>query len=77
MQSCCKETACKEKEDMTMCLFSWFRMVLNRYEYFKNYARAYEGKEEFMVQIPQARRVLQLMDAIRESACLGKSIDSE
>jgi len=46
-------------------------------DYFTNYVKASRGEEEFLVKIPQTRRVLRLMDAIRESARTGKSIDFE
>lgn len=46
-------------------------------DYFENYKRAYAGETEFMVKIPETRRVLQLMKAVRESARLGKSVDFE
>ena len=46
-------------------------------DYFTNYVKASKGEEEFLVKIPQTRRVLKLMDAIRESARTGKSIDFE
>ena len=45
--------------------------------YFENYIRAYHGEEEFLVQISQVRRVLRLMEAVRESVRTGKSIDFE
>ena len=45
--------------------------------YFENYLRAYRGEEEFLVKIPETRRVLRLMDAIRESGRTMKSIDFE
>ena len=45
--------------------------------YFENYVKAYRGEEEFLVQIPQVRRVLALMDAVRESARTGESIRFE
>ena len=45
--------------------------------YFENYVKAYHGEEEFLVQIPEVRRILKLMDAIRESGRTGKSIDFE
>lgn len=45
--------------------------------YFENYVKAYHGEEEFLVQIPEIRRVLKLMDAVRESGRTGKSIDFE
>ena len=46
-------------------------------DYFTNYLKALDGEEEFMIKIPQTRRVLALMDAIRESARIGKSVDFE
>ncbi len=45
--------------------------------YFENYIHAYHGQEEFLVKIPETRRVLALMDAVRESGRTGKSIDFE
>lgn len=45
--------------------------------YFQNYIRAYNGEEEFLVKITEARRVLALMEAIRESARTGHVIDFE
>lgn len=46
-------------------------------DYFENYKRAYHGEEEFLVKIPEIRRVLALMEAVRQSAKLGKSVDFE
>ncbi len=46
-------------------------------DYFKNYIRAYRGEEEFLVKIPEVRRVLALMEAIRKSAITRKSVDFE
>lgn len=45
--------------------------------YFEQFMKAYEGKEDFFVKIPEVRRVLRLMEAIRESARTKKSIDFE
>ena len=45
--------------------------------YFENYVRAYNGEEEFLVKIDETRRILRLMDAVRESGRTGKSIDFE
>lgn len=42
--------------------------------YFENYVRAYHGEEDFLVKIPEVRRILRLMDAVRESGRTGKSI---
>lgn len=46
-------------------------------DYFYNYVRAYHGEENFLVQISETRRVLALMEAVRESARSGKSVDFE
>lgn len=46
-------------------------------QYFENYIRAYHGEEEFLVKIPETRRVLALMEAVRESARTGDSIPFE
>lgn len=45
--------------------------------YFENYIRAYRGEEEFLVKIPEVRRVLALMEAIRESAKTGQAVQFE
>lgn len=42
--------------------------------YFENYRKAYFGEEEFLVRIPETRRVLALMEAVRESGRTGNSI---
>ncbi len=46
-------------------------------DYFINYQRAYDGQEDFLVKIPETRRVLALMEAARESARTGRSVDFE
>ena len=46
-------------------------------DYFKNYYKAYHGEEDFLVKIPETRRVLALMEAVRESARTGNSIHFE
>ncbi len=46
-------------------------------DYFKNYFKAVKGEEEFLVKIPEVRRVLAVMEACRESARTMKSIDFE
>lgn len=46
-------------------------------DYFRNYFNALEGKEEFLVKIPEVRRVLAVMEACRKSAETMKSIDFE
>lgn len=46
-------------------------------DYFTNYLNAQAGKEEFLVKIPETRRVLRFMDAVRESGRTGKSVDFE
>jgi predicted dehydrogenase len=45
--------------------------------YFENYVKAYNHEGEFLVKIDETRRVLRLMDAIRESGRTGKSISFE
>ena len=45
--------------------------------YFEHYIRYYHGEEEAFVKIPEVRRVLKLMDAVRESGRTGKSVDFE
>lgn len=45
--------------------------------YFENYVNAFNGEEDFLVEIPQTRRVLALMEAARESSRTGKSVDFE
>ncbi len=37
-------------------------------DFFVNYINAYYGKEELAIKLPQVRRVLCMMDAVRESA---------
>jgi len=48
---------------------------VNHKMYFENYLAALRGDEEFLVTIPQVRRVLKVMDAVRQSAASGKSVD--
>jgi predicted dehydrogenase len=45
--------------------------------FFDNFVKAMNDEEEFVVKIPEVRRVLALMEAIRESARIGKSVDFE
>lgn len=46
-------------------------------DYFKNYCKAAHGEEPFLVKIPETRRVLKLMDAVRESGRTGRTVDFE
>lgn len=46
-------------------------------DYFRNYIKAWHGEEDFLVKIPETRRVLALMEAARESARSGRSVDFE
>lgn len=46
-------------------------------DYFHNYIKAYNGEEEFLVKIPETRRVLSLMESVRQSAKTGRSVDFE
>lgn len=45
--------------------------------YFEQFIKAYHGEEEFFVKVPEVRRVLRLMEAVRESARTKKSVDFE
>lgn len=45
--------------------------------YYDNFIKAVNGEEDFVVTIPQVRRVLKLMDAVRKSAATHKSVDFE
>lgn len=45
--------------------------------FFDNFVKAMNEEEEFVIKIPEVRRVLSLMEAVRESAAKGKSIDFE
>lgn len=53
------------------------KVTTNHKDYFENYKNAYFGKEEFLVKIPETRRVLKLMEAVRESARSGRSVEFE
>nr|WP_024835233.1 Gfo/Idh/MocA family oxidoreductase [Clostridium sp. 12(A)] len=46
-------------------------------DYFLHFIRAYYQKEEIMIKPEQVRKVLCVMDAVRESARTGKSISFE
>ncbi len=46
-------------------------------DYFRNYLKAWKGEGEFLVKIPEIRRVLSLMEAVRESAKTGHTVDFE
>lgn len=46
-------------------------------DFFENYKKAYRGEEEFLVKPEETRRVLALMEAVRESARTGMSIAFE
>jgi len=53
------------------------RVETEQADYFKNYFRAMNGEEEFLVKIPEVRRVLSVMEACWESARTKKSVDFE
>lgn len=53
------------------------KVMTNHKDYFENYKNAYFGKEEFLVKIPETRRVLKLIEAVRESARSGRSVEFE
>jgi len=46
-------------------------------QFFENYVKAYNGEEDFLVKIPEVKRVLKLMDAARLSARTKRSVDFE
>lgn len=46
-------------------------------DFFENYKKAYRGEEEFLVKVEETRRVLALMEAVRESARTGQSVAFE
>lgn len=46
-------------------------------DYFENYKKAYFGEEDFLVKIPETRRVLAPMEAVRESARTWESFRFE
>lgn len=46
-------------------------------DYFENYKLASNGKADFLVKIEETRRVLRLMEVVRESARTGESQDFE
>ncbi|SEP46212.1 Gfo/Idh/MocA family protein [Propionispora vibrioides] len=46
-------------------------------DYFTNYFKAIKGEEEFLVKIPEVRRVLSVMEACWKSARTMKSVDFE
>ena len=46
-------------------------------DYFVNYFKAVKGEEEFLVKIPEVRRVLAVMEACRESARTMQSVKFE
>ncbi len=45
--------------------------------YYDNFIKAVNGEEDFVVTIPQVRRVLKLMDAVRRSSAEHRSVDFE
>jgi hypothetical protein len=46
-------------------------------DYFENYKNAYNGQGDFLVKIPETKRVLALMEAVRTSAKTGESVRFE
>lgn len=46
-------------------------------EFFENYVKAYRGDGEFLVKLSEMKRLLKLLDAVRESGRTGKSVDFE
>lgn len=49
----------------------------DRSDYFRDFAKAYRTGGEFLVKLPEVRRVLSLMEAVRESGKTGRSIAFE
>ena len=45
--------------------------------YFEHFLKAFNGEEDVIVKPEQVRRVLCVMDAVRESARTGKAIEFE
>ena len=45
--------------------------------YFEHFLKAFHGEEEIVVKPEQVRRVLRVMDSVRESARTGKAIAFE
>ena len=53
------------------------KVVTDQSYYYDNFNKAVNGEADFVVTIPQVRRVLKLMEAARESARTHKSVDFE
>jgi len=49
----------------------------NHKMYFENYVKAVNGEEEFLVKPEEVRRVLKLMEAVRESGKTHRTVDFE
>lgn len=45
--------------------------------FYENYVRAYHGEEDFLVKIPEVKRVLKVMEAAWESGKTKRSVDFE
>ena len=46
-------------------------------DYFVHFIKAFRGEEELIVQPAQVRRVLRVMEAVRESAKTGEAVRVE
>ena len=53
------------------------RVDVNHRQYFEHFLKALNGEEEIKVKPAEVRRVLRVMDAVRESARTGKAIELE
>lgn len=53
------------------------KVDVNHLMYFDNFYKAINGEEDFIVKQDEVRRVLRFMEAVRESAATGKSVDLE
>lgn len=53
------------------------KVEVNHLMYFDNFKKAINNEEDFIVKPAEVRRVLRFMEAVRESASTGKSVDFE
>ena len=53
------------------------KVTCEQRDYFVHYFKALKGEEDFLVKVPEVRRVLSVMEACRESARTMRSVDFE
>ena len=53
------------------------KVTCEQRDYFVHYFTALKGEEDFLVKVPEVRRVLSVMEACRESARTMRSVDFE